>query len=246
MVYHEPFLGGGAVLFELSPGSAVVSDANSELMNAYKALSRDPSKVIACLKELRKDLSPERFYEVRGMDRLPGFRRLPSHERAARLIYLNRTCYNGLYRVNALGHFNVPLGRYAAPRVLDEEGLRAVARYLRKAKVRLLSEDFGHVAMVAGEGSFVYFDPPYHGSSETFTHYQSAGFSEDEQIRLKALFEELTRKGAKCLLSNADTPFIRDLYKRRGFRIVDVQAMRAINSKADGRGRVGEVLVRNY
>jgi DNA adenine methylase len=246
MVYHEPFLGGGALLFELAPPRAVVNDMNSELMNAYRALRSGAGRVIGRLAELREDLSAERYYEVRGMDRLPGFGSLPPHERAARLIYLNRTCYNGLYRVNKRGFFNVPVGRYANPQVLDEEGLRAAARYLRTADVKLLCGDFAEAAGLAGPGSFVYMDPPYHGTGGSFTSYQSGGFGEPEQRRLAEVFGELSRKGAMCLLSNADTPFVRGLYRGRGFRIVPVQASRAINSRGDRRGKVGEVLVRNY
>ncbi|MDR1080378.1 MAG: DNA adenine methylase [Deltaproteobacteria bacterium] len=246
MEYHEPFLGGGALLFDLMPSRAVVNDMNSELMNAYEALRSGADRVIGRLSELEGDLSAERYYEMRGMDRLPDFKSLPSHERAARLIYLNRTCFNGLYRVNSRGFFNVPLGRYANPRILDEAGLLAAARYLNTADVKLLCGDFADAVGLAGGGSLVYLDPPYHGSSGNFTSYQSGGFGEPEQERLREVFGELTRRGARCLLSNADTPFIRRLYRGRGFRIVPVQASRAINSRGEGRGKVGEVLVRNY
>ncbi|MDR3152756.1 MAG: DNA adenine methylase [Deltaproteobacteria bacterium] len=244
--YFEPFLGGGAVLFRLRPARAVVSDLNRDLMGAYMALKDAPGQVIRRLKELAGDLSARRYYEVRDMDRAEGYPQLTAAERAARLIYLNRTCYNGLYRVNSRGHFNVPRGSYADPAVCNEEALRSAAAYLREADVNILCGDFADAVREAGEGSLVYFDPPYHAPDRNFTSYQSGGFGESEQERLRDVYAELTSRGAKCLLSNADTPFIRYLYGNTGFRIVPVQAARAINSRAGGRGKVGEVLVRNY
>ncbi|MDR2612392.1 MAG: DNA adenine methylase [Deltaproteobacteria bacterium] len=246
MTYFEPFLGGGAVLFALRPRRAVVSDLNSELMDAYRALQRDPDEVIGSLSALAGDLSEERYYEVRAWDRREGFAGLPAHERAARLVYLNRTCFNGLYRVNARGHFNVPRGSYTNPQVCDPEGLRAVGSYLREAEVRILCGDFADAVAGAGRGSFVYLDPPYHAPLANFTSYQSGGFGEGEQKRLRDVYEELTRRGALCLLSNSDTPFVRGIYRRGGFRVVAVKASRNINSRGDARGKVGEVLIRNY
>jgi DNA adenine methylase len=246
MTYYEPFVGGGAALFGLRPSKAVACDMNSELMAAYRALKDDAGGLISRLAELARDISEKRYYEVRAMDRQEGYASLSDCERAARLIYLNRTCYNGLYRVNSRGLFNVPRGSYVDPKVLDEAALRAVSAYLRKAKVRLMCGDFAEAVKDAGEGSFVYFDPPYHAPDRNFTSYQSGGFGEDEQERLRDVFAGLAGRGARCLLSNADTPFVRDLYRRKGFKAVSVKAVRVINSRAAGRGKVGEVLIRNY
>jgi DNA adenine methylase len=246
MTYYEPFLGGGAVLFGLRPAKAVVSDLNSELMDAYRTLESGAPEVINELEKLQEDLSSESYYNVRGWDRRSDFNGRSMHQRAARLIYLNRTCYNGLYRVNSKGYFNVPMGDYRNPAVLDGEGLQAVGRYLRENGVRMLCGDFEDAVKDAGEGCFAYFDPPYHAPNANFTSYQSGGFGEDDQKRLAGLFEELSERGVNCLLSNSDTPFVRKLYGGKGYKIERVLAVRAINSRGDGRGNVCEVLVRNY
>lgn len=233
--YHEPFLGGGAVFFALGPRRAILSDVNAELVGAYKALRDDVQGVIRALQRHR--VTEEHYYRVRAMTR-DG---LTVVESAARMIYLNRTCYNGLYRVNRKGEFNVPYGRYDNPNICQEENLLRVSEALRGVDI-LHSEVFG-VALRAKRGDLVYFDPPYDPLSQTasFTAYTSAGFGRDEQAHLAHCFRSMAERGVHVVLSNSDTPFIRDLYK--GFRIDTVYARRAINSRADRRGHVTEVLV---
>lgn len=243
--YYEPFVGAGALLFDLTPRRAVINDANGQLILTYRALMEDCEGVIALLEEHRARHCKEYYYQVRALDREPGFTDRPDTERAARLIYLNKTCYNGLHRVNSKGWFNVPYGRYVNPAICEPDALRAVGAYLRQNQVTLLCGDFAAAVQGARRDSFVYFDPPYHSPDKAnFTSYHSNSFGEAEQIRLRDTFAALTRQGVPCLLSNSDTPFIRDLY--RDYAIDTLQARRAINSNAARRGAVSEVLIRNW
>jgi DNA adenine methylase len=231
--YFEPFLGGGAVFFATMPAKATLGDMNAELVMTYKALRDDVDAVIAELSEHRAE--EKHFYEVRSQVAAAGC------ASAARMIFLNRTCYNGLYRVNRRGGFNVPFGRYDNPTICDEENLRAVSRALKGATIQY-SDVFSTVAK-AKAGDLVYFDPPYDPLSKTasFVGYTEKGFTSDDQAKLAATFAELARRGVHCVLSNSDTPFIRELYK--DFHIDTLQVRRAINSRADRRGPVAEVLV---
>jgi DNA adenine methylase len=183
------------------------------------------------------------FYEVRNWDRSPGYARRSAVERAARFIFLNRTCYNGLYRVNRRGQFNVPFGRYRNPTICDADNLRAVHRALQG--VTLLAADVSQCLELAEPGDFIYLDPPYHPLSDTarFTSYTSSAFGVEDQRRLAAVFRELDRRGCQLLLSNSDTELVRELYE--GYEQIEVQAARAISSRADGRGAISELLVTN-
>lgn len=240
--YHEPFIGGGALFFTLAGqgrlGRARLSDANPSLIDVYLALRDDVDAVIAHLREHAYER--ERYYRVRALD--PATLTLP--ERAARIIYLNKTCYNGLYRENRRGQFNVPFGRYKNPTICDEPNLRAAARALQGADIA--RQHFSTVLDHARPGDFVYFDPPYHPLSPTanFTAYDRHGFGPDDQRRLRDVFAALAGRGVRAMLSNSDTPFVRELYG--GFRVDQVYVARAVNSKANGRGKVAEVIVRNY
>jgi DNA adenine methylase len=246
-VYYEPFAGAAAVLFDLRPRKAVINDANAELMMSYRIIRDRIDDLIRALKVHRENhrLRQDYYYEVRALDRdQAAFARLSEAERAARLIYLNKTGYNGLYRVNSRGFFNVPAGRYQNPGICEEPALRAVHRYLRDNDITILAGDFTEALQNADTRSFVYFDPPYHSPAKTaFTSYQSGGFGEEEQLRLRDTFAALTERGVPCLLSNADTPFIRNLY--RDFECIKVPVKRPINSRSNGRGPVGELLIRN-
>lgn len=236
--YFEPFLGGGALFFSLLPRKAVLNDKNEELMNGYMVIQ---SQVEALIQSIKGHVnSKKHYYKVREVDPVS----LNPVERAARFIYLNKTCYNGLWRVNKEGKFNVPFGRYKNPLICDEENLRLVAAALKD--VTLLCQDFECALESARAGDFVYFDPPYYPLSDTacFTMYVEAGFGPSEQERLARVFERLSRMGVFVMLSNSDTEYIRDLY--RGFRIEVVQAPRAINCRKDRRGPVSELIIRNY
>jgi DNA adenine methylase len=248
LTYYEPFVGAGAVLFDLQPKKAVINDFNHELILTYHVIRDNIEELLAKLKIHRERHSKTYYYEIRAQDRDAGvFSRLSNAERAARLIYLNKTCYNGLYRVNSQGLFNVPYGKFKNPAICEEPVLRAVHHYLRANDITILNGDFEEAAKKAGSASFVYFDPPYHSRDKTnFTGYQADGFNESEQVRLRDTFIFLTKKNIPCLLSNADTPFIRELYNDAQFEIITVSAKRAINSVAEGRGGVSEVLIKNW
>jgi DNA adenine methylase len=247
--YYEPFIGGGALLFELQPPKAVINDSNKELINCYKVIKDSLDEL---MEELRKDKysnSETSYYEMRDLDRSKKkYASLSEVEKAARIIYLNKTCYNGLFRVNSQGQFNVPFGRYKNPNFLDDAVLKAVNKYLNSNDITLLNQDFAEAVKDAKRGDFVYFDPPYDPVSETasFTGYDVNGFNRDEQERLKEEFDALHKKGCKVMLSNSCTDFILDLYKDYQDTIVKVRATRSINSNALKRGRVDEVLVLNY
>ncbi len=243
--YCEPFLGGGAVLFARQPKNAIINDLNGDLMLVYEVIRDDVESLIAALQE--HENTSEHFYQVRDLDRdKESYKLLSKIEKASRIIYLNKTCYNGLFRVNASGEFNSPFGHYKKPNIVNEPVLRAVSKYLLSPNIQLFSEDFATTLQRVPRSGFVYLDPPYDPVSDTasFTGYNKGGFGRTEQIRLKECCDALTQRGVKFLLSNSATAFIRELYAE--YTIKTVYAKRAINSDADKRGAVQEVLIRNY
>jgi len=236
--YFEPFLGGGAVFFHLQPKNAVLGDLNAELINCYKMVKEQPEELIALLKKYRS--TEKHFYQTREIN--PS--KLPPLERASRFIYLNKTCYNGLYRVNSNGMFNVPFGRYQHPSICDAAAIRAASLALKSAQLKISS--FEKTAATARRGDFIYFDPPYVPLSRTasFTNYTSDDFDEAAQIKLARLVRELDSLGCLVMVSNSDTEFVRELYS--GFVIETARCNRAINSFAAGRGSITELVIRNY
>lgn len=243
--YFEPFLGAGAVFFDLQPKNpAVVNDANAELMNAYRVIREDVEALIADLSRHQNDR--DYYYHLRDLDRTDRFRTLSAVEQASRMIFLNKTCFNGLYRVNSRGYFNVPFGYYKNPKIVEADALRSIHQYLRRNPITLLNEDFEVTLVLAQRDDFIYLDPPYDPISNTasFTGYHLKGFNRDEQIRLKAVFDDLTRRGCSVLLSNSATKFICELYQE--YRIDIIAATRAINSDGTKRGKTEEVLIMNY
>lgn len=245
--YYEPFVGGGAVLFDVQPNKAIVNDVNSELINLYQVVKDDVESLIDLLTEHKIQNSPEYFYEVRAWDRdKEYYDDLSPVQRAARIHYLNKTCYNGLFRVNLAGEFNAPYGKYKNPNIENAAILRAVSQFFNAAKIEFRNTDFEEAVKGIRKGSFVYFDPPYDPVSDSanFTGYAKGGFNRDEQIRLKKLCDRLNKRGIKFMLSNSATDFILDLYK--DYTIEIIKAKRAINSDGKNRGEVDEVLVRNY
>lgn len=246
--YYEPFVGGGAVLFEIQPEKAIINDVNHDLIDVYKVIKDNVEELIKELKKEKYANTSEAFYDIRELDRLPKYNNLTGIEKAARILYLNKTCYNGLYRVNSIGEFNTPFGRYKNPNIVNEVGLRAVSKYFNEADITFLSGDFESTVKGIKKGSVVYFDPPYAPVSKTsnFTGYNESGFGEEEQKRLKRLCDRLTDKKVNILLSNSDCEFIRELYRdSEKYQIILVKAKRAINSNGNSRGEIGEVLIKN-
>lgn len=242
MRHVEPFVGGGALFFSRRPGRALLTDINPTLVATYAAIRDDVQSVIAALRGLAGRHSKESYYQVRERYNEGG--RVSASKRAAMFIYLNKTCFNGLHRVNRRGEFNVPVGAYKNPRILNEEGLLAASEALHDA--RLECAPFDALLENAKPGDFVYFDPPYEPVSQTanFTAYARDGFSQEDQTRLRDVYNALDRRGCKLMLSNSDVPFIRELYK--AFDITTVAAPRAINCDAKKRGKVSEIIARNY
>ena len=243
--YCEPFLGGGAVLFALQPRRALVNDLNQDLITVYRVIKENADALIEHLSH--HENTPEYFYRIRDLDRdREAYAALSDVEKASRLLYLNKTCYNGLFRVNASGAFNSPYGHYRRPNIVNEQTIRGVSRYFNSCDITFFSEDFAAVLDRVPRGGFVYLDPPYDPVSDTasFTGYNRGGFGREEQVRLKACCDALTARGVRFLLSNSATPFIRELYS--SYHVSIVQARRAVNSVASRRGAIDEVLVRNY
>jgi DNA adenine methylase len=240
--YFEPFVGGGALFFHTRPDQAVLTDLNDELVDCYRAVRDQLDDVMAALR--RHQYEKNYFYSVRSLDR----KSLPLPERAARTIFLNRTGFNGLYRVNSKGIFNVPFGRHKNPLICDEHNLPACSALLRRATIQVAS--FHEAMAQAGKGDFVYLDPPYVPLSSTsnFTSYVAGGFGPEQQARLAEELVGLNERGARFVLSNADTPETRQMYGDLdipGLQIDAVMASRAVNSRPDARGKVSELLVYN-
>lgn len=240
--YLEPFVGGGALFFHLSPERAYLSDTNQDLVDCYRSVRDDVDGLIHELSQHRYE--EQHYYSVREWDRREDYPQLPAVVRAARFIYLNKSCFNGLYRVNSKGHFNVPFGDYANPTIVDPANLRACSRAL--SKVDLAVADYAEVLDQVEKGDFVYLDPPYAPLSVTssFTAYTKKGFDFSDQEALRELCHRLDKKGAMFMLSNSATSAMQELYKDFSTHIVT--ASRAINSKASQRGPVLEVIVTNY
>lgn len=246
--YYEPFVGGGAVLFDIAPENAVINDVNQELLAIYKCFQDEElyKLMVGELDRHEANHNEQYYYEVREWDRNPRFELQPLWKRAARAVYLNKACFNGLYRVNSKGYFNVPSGRKESVNTYDEANMNNIHDYFMHCNIQVLGGDFVEAVRNAKAGDFVYFDPPYDTweDKESFTAYAKFDFNKEDQIRLADLFRELTNRGVLCMLSNHNTQFIRELYA--GFNIQVINARRNINSKGNGRGTVEEVLITNY
>lgn len=246
--YFEPFIGGGALLFELAPENATINDVNQELLAIYTSL-KDDNLYKLMLEELdkhEKNHSEEYYLNVREFDRDPRFELEPLWKRAARAIYLNKACFNGLYRVNSKGYFNVPSGKKDKVVTYNKENMEDIHKYFMNSTITILNGDFVEAVRNAKKGDFVYFDPPYDSldDKESFTAYSKFDFTKEDQKRLADCFSELSNRGVKCMLSNHNTKNIRSLYSN--FNIYVIEAKRMINSKATGRGPVEEVIITNY
>ncbi len=231
--YHEPFLGGGALFFALNPEKAYLSDINFYLVQTYRAVKGDVDRLITNLKLHKKNHSLEYFQKAR----IRLSKEQDSTKVAALFIYLNKTCYNGLYRVNKSGMFNVPMGKYADPAIVDEDNLRACSEFLKNTDI--YQHTFQHCQ--PEKGQFYYLDPPYH---ETFSGYDGSGFGDKEHEELAQFCRNIDAKGGYFMLSNSDTPFVRELYK--GYNIEVVSASRFVSCKVNDRNKQNELIIRNY
>ena len=236
--YYEPFVGGGAMYFSLQAEHSVVSDLNGELINAYQVVKDSVEELIQSLHQHVNE--KDYFYRVREWNPAD----LTPIMRASRFVYLNKTCYNGLYRVNQAGKFNVPFGKYPNPTICDEEGLRDASAAL--ATVEVLEADFESAVSEAGENDFIYMDPPYVPLNVTssFTSYTANGFGVDDQARLASVVQQLSYRGCRVLLTNSDAPPVRELYDNCNINVV--MAPRSINADGNGRGPVTELVITNY
>ena len=245
--YYEPFVGGGAIFFRLQPQQSFLADINIELVNVYRCVKEQVEELITLLEDHQALHGQEHFYAVRSQLTISDdwFLEGNNLERAARLIYLNKTCFNGLYRENSKGQFNVPIGSYEKPTICDSELLRVASSALQSAQIERSSFD-AVLSHAKSPEDFVYFDPPYYPISSTskFTSYSRYSFSEADQIRLKEVFAELSDRGVKVMLSNSDCPFVRELFQK--FNIHTINATRNINCNAEKRGKITEVLVTSY
>lgn len=247
--YYEPFVGGGSVFMSLQHPQTSVGDYNEELINTYEVVRDKVDELISILRIHDNNNSEEYFYKLREWDRNGTIEKKSNIERAARFIYLNKTCYNGLFRVNSQGQFNVPYGRYKKPNIVNEAILQATSMFLNKNKIKIFCGDFSETVKSAERGDFIYFDPPYAPlveDTQSFTGYTLNGFGYEEQERLRDLFVELDKKGCYVMLSNSSSKIIHELYKDYAETTKIVKASRNVNSNASGRGKVDEVLIMNY
>lgn len=243
--YCEPFLGGGAMLFWQQPKKAIVNDINSDLIQMYQVIRDDVENLILELEKYKNEA--ECFYKVRDWDRdKVKYGGLSDVAKASRIIFLNKTCYNGLFRVNNAGEFNTPFGHYKNPNIVNTPTLRAVSKYFKENDITFHCCNYTEILAELSHDTFVYLDPPYDPVSDTanFTGYSRGGFSKEDQIQLRECCDDLTRRGINFMLSNSATEFIKQQYA--AYNITIVQAKRAINSDIAGRGQVDEVVVRNY
>ncbi len=246
--YYEPFVGGGALLFKIQPNDFLINDSNNDLICAFNCFKN--KKDFEYLKEElikhEANHNEEYYYKIREMDRDDNFKELPIYIRAARTIYLNKACFNGLYRVNSKGYYNVPSGKYKKVNCFDRDNFENLFVFFNKGNKEIRNEDFEQSIKDAKKGDFVYFDPPYDSfeDKDSFTSYNKETFGKNEQERLSKVFKELDKKGVYVMLSNHNTEFINNLYK--DYKIEVVNAKRAINSKGTGRGYVEEVIIKNY
>lgn len=244
--YFEPFVGGGALFFDITPQNATINDFNTELINCYIEIKNNPHELIQLLKIHKESNSKEYYLKIRAADRDNTINNMSNTERAARILYMLRVDFNGLYRVNSKNQFNVPYGKYSNPQIVNEDLILNISEYFNKNNITFLSEDFEEAIKNVNAGDFVYFDPPYIplSQSSSFTSYTHEGFSIEDQVRLRDTFKKLSNTGAYVMLSNSSSPLIEELYK--DFYVHYINATRTNGAKASSRGRIKEVIVTNY
>ncbi|MGM9835008.1 MAG: DNA adenine methylase [Bacilli bacterium] len=244
--YYEPFIGGGSILFYLQPNNAVVNDYNRDLIECYKCIKYNYDELISKLEEYEDKNNEDDFYKIREFDRKEEYESWTPVEKSARLIYLNRTCYNGLFRLNSSGQFNTPFGKYKNPNICNKPVLKALHEYFVNNDIEFRHGDFEECCNDVPKGSLVYFDPPYDQFDDqvNFVGYTENGFTKKDQKRLKELCDGLIQKGCTVIISNSSTPFIKELYSDKNkYTIHTLMAKRNINSNAKKRGEIQEVLI---
>jgi DNA adenine methylase len=249
--FYEPFVGAGSVFLELEHSKVVINDSNEDLMLCYTVIKNYSDELLNVLERLKVNHSKEHFYQVRALDRDPiAFAKLSNVERAARMIYLNKTCFNGLYRVNKKGQFNTPIGKYKNPLIYDERNIRDISDYFLKNDILIKNQDFENVVKDAEKGDFIYFDPPYDYEIKGFTDYQKEGFNAFDLTRLKLTCDNLIKKGCKVLISNHDTKRVRELFSSKQYELItvnykveEIEVNRYIGSKIEYRKKAQEVLI---
>lgn len=240
---YEPFIGGGALSFNLLYNRVVINDLNDELINVYIQIKNNPVELVKFLKQHKKNNSKEYYYFIRNLDRTPEFLTMSDVQKAARTIYLNRVCYNGLYRVNSKGQFNVPYGRYVHPEIVFEDKIYELNGYLNNNEVNIMHGDFEIAVQSAQKGDVIYFDPPYDYENDGFTSYTKNGFSREDLKRLKLICDDLIKRGCKVIISNNDTTFVNDLFSDIHYTIEHIYASRMINCKGKKRKAAKEVII---
>lgn len=242
--YFEPFVWGGSVFLSYLPTSWSINDINEELINTYSVVKSNPNELISFLSTLKNEKSV--FEELRAWDREPDFKTKRSEiHRAGRFIFMNRTCFNWLYRVNGSWYFNVPFGKYNNPDFIQRDNITEISKYLNSNNIDITNLPYEESCIDATDWDFIYFDPPYDGHSDTsnFTAYDKDWFWKEEQRKLASFFKKKSDEGVVCILSNNDTPFIRELYK--WFNIIEIQVRRSISAKSSTRWSVWEVIITN-
>lgn len=252
--YFEVFVGAGAVFLELQHHNVIINDSNTELMITYQNIKTHPKELLKKLSEYKEKHDKDFYYKIRALDRdLSVYKRISDVEKSARLIYLNKTCYNGLYRVNSKGQFNTPIGKYENPKIYDENNINQISQYLNTAHVEIKNMDFVDAVQKAKRGDFLYFDPPYDYEEQGFAHYQKEGFGVYDLNRLKETCDHLINKGCHVLISNHATTRVLSLFNNDNYEVIDVNyeihrinVKRYIGSKVEQRKMVGEVLIHGY
>jgi DNA adenine methylase len=249
--YYEPFVGAGSVFLELKHSKTIINDSNEDLMICYEVVKESSTHLMSILENYKCNHSKENFYNVRALDRDEDvFRKLTNVERAARLIYLNKTCFNGLYRVNKKGQFNTPIGSYKNPSIYDRDNIKEISEYMNTFDVDIRNVDFEEAVKDAKKGDFIYFDPPYDYDEKGFSSYQKEGFNRFDLERLKKVCDDLISRGCHVLISNNNTEKVRELFKSDDYELIDIKytiktfkANRSIGSKNEYRKQVEEVLI---
>ena len=243
--YFEPFVGGGALVFALEHNNVVINDSNEELINVYDVVKNNPSELIKLLKLHKKKHNEDYYYSIRELDRNKRkYSRMSDEKKAARFIYLNRTCYNGLYRVNSSGHNNVPIGKQTSNNdIVMEDRITALSNYLNNNNVLIMKGDFENAVQEAQRGDVIYFDPPYDYEDSGFNSYVKEGFTHEDLIRLRDLSDQLIERGCVVVLSNNDTKFVRQSFSNTNYKIYEIDAKRYINCDGKNRTKAKEVII---